>query len=54
MFMLRKNCRITRTIGIAVLAFGAGVLLSGFLPVVLMVWIEAALLVAAGLLYFTQ
>ncbi len=47
-------CRSMKTIGIAVLSFGAGIIMSFFLPTCVLVWIEAMLLVAAGVLYLGQ
>ena len=52
--MLRRHCHLLRTVGVGVLAFGGGVIVSFFLPSYVLVWIEAVLLVGAGLLYLTN
>ena len=46
--MFGWNCRLLRTVGVGVLSFGAGIIVSFFLPTYLLVWIEAGLLVLAG------
>jgi len=52
--MLRKCGLFMKTIGVAVLSFGAGIIVSFFLPSYVLVWIEALLLVGAGVLYLTN
>lgn len=52
--MLRKCGVVMRTVGAAVLSFGAGIIVSFFLPACVLVWIEALLLVGAGVLYLTN
>ena len=49
-----KAKAICRIVGIALLSFGAGILLSFFLPAGVLVVIEAIVIIAVGLLYFTQ
>jgi len=49
--MLRKKCGMMKVIGISVLSFGAGIIVSFFMPSYVLVWIEAALLVGAGAFY---
>jgi len=50
--MRAKN--LCRAAGVVVIAFGGGILLTFFLPVHLLVNVESAVLVAAGLLIFLQ
>ena len=42
-----------KTVGLAVLCFGLGLLASFFLPAGLLVVIEALVIIAVGILYFT-
>ena len=46
---MKRNCKL---IGLGIFAVGFVVLLSSFLPLVALVYIEAALLMIAGILYF--
>jgi hypothetical protein len=47
-----KSQLLCKTIGVAVLSFGVGVLVSFFLPDKVLVVIEALLIVAIGTLFF--
>lgn len=47
-----KASSVSRVIGISILAFGAGILLSFFLPENVLAVIEAVLIVAIGVLFF--
>jgi len=49
-----RNKTLCRTLGIAALSFGAGILLAFFLPETVLVVIEALLITSVGLLYFCQ
>lgn len=49
-----RNKALCRTLGIAALSFGAGILLAFFLPETVLVVIEALLITSVGLLYFFQ
>ena len=49
--MLRRYCHLLRTVGVGVLSFGGGIIVSFFLPSYVLVWIEALLLIGAGLMY---
>lgn len=46
---MKKNSKL---IGICIMAAGAMILLSCFLPPIVLVYVEAALLIALGFLYF--
>ena len=43
--------RLTRVCGIAVLSFGVGILFTFFLPVAVLIVIEALVIIVAGLLF---
>ena len=45
---------VCRAAGVIVIAFGAGILLTFFLPVRVLIVIESAVIVAAGLLILTR
>ncbi|MCQ2386095.1 MAG: hypothetical protein MJ078_05430 [Clostridia bacterium] len=49
-----KLANICNVIGIAVLSFGVGVLISFFLPESVLVVIEALVIVAVGVLFFMK
>lgn len=49
-----KSFMLCRTIGIAVLAFGVGILVSFFLPEQVLVVIEALTIIAIGCIYFSR
>lgn len=49
-----RAANICKIIGIAVLTFGAGVLISFFLPEQALIVIEAIVIVAVGTLFFLQ
>ena len=44
---------LCRTLGVAVLAFGVGVLVSFFLPETALVVIEAVTIIGVGVIYFS-
>jgi hypothetical protein len=46
---MKRNCKL---IGLGIFAVGFVVLVSSFLPLAALVYIEAALLMIAGILYF--
>ena len=50
--MRAKN--LCRTTGVVIIAFGGGILLPFFLPVHILIVIESAVVVAAGVLIFTK
>lgn len=45
---------ISSVIGIAILAFGVGILMSFFLPESVLVVIEALVIIAVGVLFFSH
>ena len=45
---------LCRTLGVSLLSFGIGILLSFFVPEPVLVVIEAIVIIAVGLLYFIQ
>lgn len=49
-----KSHSIGKVIGMSILAFGAGILLSFFLPDSVLAVIEAILIVAIGVLFFLK
>ncbi len=49
-----KALVLSKLIGISVLAFGAGILISFFLPETVLAVIEAFLIVAIGVLFFLK
>ena len=49
---MRSN-QLCRTLGIAVLAFGVGILVSFFLPEQVLVVIEALSIIGVGFIYFS-
>ena len=49
-----KSYMLCRTIGIAVLAFGVGILVSFFLPETVLVVIEALTIIGIGCIYFAR
>lgn len=49
-----KASAVSKIIGISILAFGAGILLSFFLPDSVLAVIEAILIVAIGVLFFCR
>ena len=49
-----KAKQMCKVIGLAILAFGLGVLVSFFIPEQVLVVIEAVIIIAIGCLYFTQ
>lgn len=49
-----KLSSLSRVIGLCILAFGAGILLSFFLPENVLAVIEAILIVAIGILFFIR
>ena len=48
-----KSVQLCRTLGVAVLAFGVGILVSFFLPETVLVVIEALTIIGVGLIYFS-
>ncbi len=51
---MSKQRNLFKTLGLAVLAFGCGILLAFFLPTYFLAVIEAIVIIAAGLLYILQ
>lgn len=49
---MKGTCSVTKLIGISMLTFGIGILLSFFLPETILVVLEAVLIIGAGFLYF--
>ncbi len=49
-----KTSSVSKLIGLSILAFGAGILLSFFLPDSVLAIIEAILIVAIGVLFFCK
>lgn len=49
-----RLCCFEKVIGVSALTFGAGVLLSTFLPPIALVCIQATVIVGAGVLLFTK
>ena len=49
-----RIANLCRTVGVAVLAFGLGVLISFFLPDTVLAVIEAFVIIAVGVLFFTK
>ena len=49
-----RTSSISKVIGISILALGAGILLSFFLPDSVLAVIEAVLIVAIGVLFFCK
>ena len=49
-----KAKSLCRVLGVSLLSFGVGILLSFFLPEAVLVVIEALVIIAVGLLYFLQ
>lgn len=47
-----KRCSLCKIVGISVLAFGIGVLISFFLPETILVVLESLVIIAAGILFF--
>ena len=45
---------LCRVLGVSLLSFGIGILLSFFVPEPVLVVIEAVVIIAVGLLYFIQ
>ena len=48
-----KSYQLCRMLGISVLAFGGGILVSFFLPQQVLVVIEALTIIGVGLIYFS-
>ncbi len=51
---MNKNCSITKILGMAMLSFGVGILVSFFLPDPILVVIESVMIIGAGFLYFSR
>ena len=49
-----KSFLVCRAVGVAVLAFGVGILVSFFLPEQVLVVIEALTIIALGCIYFSR
>jgi hypothetical protein len=49
-----KSQSLCKTLGVAVLAFGVGVLVSFFLPETALVVIEAVTIIGVGVIYFSK
>lgn len=49
-----RSFQLCRALGIAVLAFGVGILVSFFLPEEVLVVIEALTIIGVGLIYFSR
>ncbi len=49
-----KSQQLCRVLGIAILAFGVGVLVSFFLPEQVLVVIEAITIIGVGFIYFSK
>ncbi len=49
-----KSQSLSKTLGVAVLAFGVGVLVSFFLPETALVVIEAVTIIGVGIIYFSK
>lgn len=49
-----NNSPLIKAVGVTVLAFGCGILLSFFLPTCILAVIEALIIIAAGLLLLIQ
>ena len=50
---MNKTRNVCKILGVALLSFGAGILSSFFLPQTMLIVIEAILIIAVGLLYFS-
>ncbi|MBQ7010271.1 MAG: hypothetical protein IJN63_01055 [Clostridia bacterium] len=49
---MNKTGKIVKTVGIAIFAFGVGILCSFFLPETVLVVIEALVIISVGCLWF--
>ena len=49
-----KSGQVCRALGIAILSFGVGVLVSFFLPEAALVVIEAVTIIGVGFIYFSK
>ncbi len=49
-----KSQFLCRTIGVAILSFGVGILVSFFLPETVLVVIEAITIIGVGCIYFSK
>jgi|GEM_PF-1064544 len=49
---MNKTGKLVKTVGLAILSFGVGILCSFFLPEAVLVVIEALVIISVGLLWF--